>query len=75
MKLFVGLDVSLAKTAVCVLTEHGKIAMEIEVTSEPELLIAMLQDPKAPPKRSDSKQGRYHNGCMGQWPRLACQRS
>lgn len=43
MKLFVGLDVSLAKTAVCVLTEHGKIAMEMEVASEPEPLIAMLQ--------------------------------
>ena len=43
MKLFVGLDVSLAKTAVCVLTEHGKIAREIEVSSEPEPLIAMLR--------------------------------
>ena len=28
MKLFVGLDVSLAKTALCALTEHGKIVME-----------------------------------------------
>src|SRR6056297_1137606 len=44
MKLFVGLDVSLAKTAVCVLTEHGKIAMEVEVASEPEPLISLLQD-------------------------------
>lgn len=43
MKLFVGLDVSLAKTAVCVLTAHGKIAMEMEVASEPEPLIALLQ--------------------------------
>ncbi len=25
MKLFIGLDVSLAKTAVCVINEHGKI--------------------------------------------------
>ena len=42
MKLFVGLDVSLAKTAVCVLTEHGQIMEELEVVSEPEPLIAML---------------------------------
>jgi transposase len=43
MRLFVGLDVSLAKTAICVLTEYGRIAMEMEVISEPEPLIAMLQ--------------------------------
>ncbi|SFM64612.1 Transposase [Shimia aestuarii] len=43
MKLFVGLDVSLAKTAVCVLTEHGKIMEEMEVVSEPEPLISLLK--------------------------------
>lgn len=43
MKLFVGLDVSLAKTAVCVLTEHGKIMEEVEVVSEPEPLISLLE--------------------------------
>jgi hypothetical protein len=43
MKLFVGLDVSLAKTAVCVLTEHGKIIEEMEVVSEPEPLISLLK--------------------------------
>ena len=39
MKLFVGLDVSLAKTAACVLDEHGKIMKEAEVTSEPEAIV------------------------------------
>ncbi|KZY35554.1 transposase [Roseovarius sp. HI0049] len=43
MKLFVGLDVSLTKTAVCVLTEHGEIIEEVEVASEPEPLISLLQ--------------------------------
>lgn len=40
MKLFIGLDVSLAKTAVCVVNEHGKIVKETEVASEPEALSA-----------------------------------
>lgn len=31
MKLFIGLDVSLAKTAVCVINEHGKIVKEEQV--------------------------------------------
>lgn len=43
MKLFVGLDVPLAKTALCALTEHGKIVMEVEVASEPEPLIRNLR--------------------------------
>jgi transposase len=29
MKLFIGLDVSLAKTAICVVSEHGKIVQEV----------------------------------------------
>lgn len=44
MKLFVGLDVSLAKTAVCVLTEHGRIIREVDVASEPEPLITLLKE-------------------------------
>ncbi len=38
MRLFVGLDVSLAKTAVCVVSEHGKIVKEAQVASEPEAI-------------------------------------
>ncbi|RGP35094.1 hypothetical protein D1012_21920 [Pseudotabrizicola alkalilacus] len=34
MKLFVGLDVSLEKTAICVISEHGKIVKEAQVASE-----------------------------------------
>lgn len=43
MRLFVGLDVSLAKTAVCVVSEHGKIICEAEVVSEPEPLLDWLR--------------------------------
>lgn len=38
MRLFIGLDVSLAKTAACVINEHGKIAQETEIASEPEAI-------------------------------------
>ncbi len=39
MRLFVGLDVSLATTAACVLSEHGRIVKEAEVASEPEAIV------------------------------------
>ncbi|SCB23658.1 hypothetical protein GA0061102_1009101 [Rhizobium miluonense] len=39
MKLFIGLDVSLAKTAVCVINEHGKIAKEAQVPSDPQAIV------------------------------------
>lgn len=42
MRLFIGLDVSLAKTAICVVSEHGKIIREAEAASEPEVLVRWL---------------------------------
>jgi len=43
MRLFVGLDVSLAKTAICVISEHGKIMKEAQVASEPEELVRWIR--------------------------------
>lgn len=39
MKLFMGLDVSLARTAVCVINEHGKVVKEAQVLSDPQAII------------------------------------
>lgn len=44
MKLFVGLDVSLEKTAICVISEHGNIVKEAQVVSEPEELVRWIED-------------------------------
>jgi transposase len=44
MRLFVGLDVSLAKTAICVISEHGKIVKEAQVASEPEELVRWARE-------------------------------
>lgn len=44
MRMFIGLDVSLAKTAICMISEHGKIAREAQVASEPEALVRWIRD-------------------------------
>jgi len=38
MKLFIGLDVLLEKTAVCVVNEHGRVLKEAQVASDPDAL-------------------------------------
>ncbi|MCQ0093977.1 hypothetical protein [Roseovarius sp. M141] len=43
MDLLIGLDVSLASTAICVLNAHGKVARETTGASEPEELVAALR--------------------------------
>ena len=42
MAHFVGLDVSVKETAVCVVDEVGKVVAERKVASEPEDIIALL---------------------------------
>ncbi len=44
MNVFIGLDVSLASTAVCVLSETGKIVQETVVLSELDALISAFRD-------------------------------
>ena len=44
MNVFIGMDVSLASTAMCVVSEHGEIVTEVTVASEPEALIAAIQE-------------------------------
>ena len=43
MDAYIGLDVSLASTAICVLGEKGKIVTEAQVASAPESLVAFTR--------------------------------
>ena len=44
MEVHIGLDVSLASTAVCVLGEKGKIVTEAQVASAPDALVSFLRE-------------------------------
>ena len=45
MDYFAGLDVSVKETSVCIVDDTGKIAREVKVASEPEALLAVLNNP------------------------------
>ena len=44
MEVYIGLDVSLASTAICVLGEKGKVVTEEQVASAPDSLISFLRE-------------------------------
>ena len=45
MKHFIGLDVSVKETAVCIVDELGKICREVKIHSHPDDLLAVMKDP------------------------------
>ena len=44
MEVYIGLDVSLARTAICVLGENGEIVTEAQVASAPDSLVSFLRE-------------------------------
>jgi transposase len=45
MKHYIGLDVSVKETAVCIVDDTGRICRELRVVSHPDDLLAVLKDP------------------------------
>src|SRR6188508_3139017 len=45
MEHFAGLDVSVKDTSVCIVDDTGRIVREVKVASEPEALLAVLENP------------------------------
>ena len=64
MEHYVGIDVSLELSSVCVVDGRGKIVKEAKVASEPEALVCFFKKLGFPVNRIGFEAGRYHNGCM-----------
>lgn len=62
MELFVGLDVSVRTTSVCVMDTGGKLIRESKVETEPEAVGALLHAIGAPTSASALKPVRFRNG-------------
>jgi hypothetical protein len=84
MALFVGLDVSVKETAVCVVDDTGKVVCEQKVPTEPDALgpdsrLIRTRDGRVRPGPAGSRSGirRVASECLhrdnfGRWPH--CQR-
>ena len=44
MKCYVGLDVSVKETSVCIVDEASKVLREVKLSSEPEAILVVLAD-------------------------------
>ena len=44
MEQYVGLDVSIKETSICVVDSAGRVLREVKVTSEPEAIVSCLAD-------------------------------
>ena len=62
MEQFVGLDVSVRETSLCVVDHAGKIVKEARVPTEPEAIVALLGNGNFTPKRVG-----LEAGPMSQW--------
>jgi transposase len=51
MDHFVGLDVSVKETSVCIVDDTGKVVREVKVASEPEALLTVVTNPAYQVKR------------------------
>jgi hypothetical protein len=74
MKHYVGLDVSVKETSVCIVDEAGKVCRELKVPSHPEDLVDALKDSTWRIERI-GLEGRCRNGCSAAWRKPDCQRS
>jgi hypothetical protein len=63
MGVFIGLDVSLSKTAVCVIDRDGAVLWQGKVPSEPDPLITRLAEWSGPIDLAGIERARCQNGC------------
>jgi transposase len=63
MEIYVGLDVSLAETSICVVDDDGEIQCEGTVISEPEALADFIKTKAPGAKRIGLETGPRRPGC------------
>ncbi len=64
MEYYIGIDVSLESSAVCMVDAKGKIMKEAKVGSDPDALVSFIRELCLPIERIGLEAGRCRNGSM-----------
>jgi hypothetical protein len=73
MESYVGLDVSLRRTSICVVDQTGKVLSEGTVNSTPEAIVEFVKLKAAGAVRIGLERGRRRRGCGPRSRLLDCQ--
>ena len=72
MKHYVGLDVALKETAICIVDDQRRVVREGKAVTEPEAIAAFLVPTGLIFERVGIEAGPWRPGCATAWPRRAC---
>jgi hypothetical protein len=72
MKHYVGLDVAMNETAICIVDDERRVVREGKAASERKPLPRSWLRPDWLSNGSASRQGLWRPGCATAWPRRAC---
>ena len=72
MQHYVGLDVSVKETSVCIVDKAGKVIREVKVATKPVPILAVLIGERLPLSALALKWAPYRNGCTAHWLKRVC---
>jgi hypothetical protein len=72
MQHYVGLDVSVNETSVCIVDKTGKVIREVKVATEPVAILAVSQRSRLPLSALALKRDPYRSGCTAHWLKRVC---
>jgi len=72
MQHYVGLDVSVKETSVCIVDKAGKLIREVKVATKPAEILAVLTEEALAIERIGLEAGPYRSGCTAHWRKRVC---
>ena len=72
MQHYVGLDVSVKETSVCIVDKAGKVIREVKVATKPAEILAVLTEEALAIERIGLEAAHYRNGCTAHWLKRVC---
>jgi len=72
MQHYVGLDLSVKETSVCIIDKAGKVIREVKVATKPVPILAVLTEEALAIERIGLEADPYRSGCTAHWLKRVC---